>query len=274
MKWPCVVALVLVLAGVGCTSDGPAGLPGSAAPPPPPPPVQPPPQPAVGFGSVAGVYRGSGSWYPANGNGLPSEAASWWPILSIVAAAPGQASRFARRENGPGSFEFEGLTAGNWTLVFIGMHPWPGVFPAMRLYADTVISVTVLPNQTVFLPEMVLRPVEPFMVIATETCPWGFSGPPTFQDWGDCDSGYWGGIDVAVEVRGIAGTATAGASYSLSIPRDRWFVELHDIPVGEYQVDVVQGGSGWRLLPWQSSPVRLRVDRGLAYVEFDYWYQK
>jgi hypothetical protein len=229
---------------------------------------------AAGFGSVTGAYRGSGGWYPTNGNGLPSDSASWWPILSIVATAPGQPSRFARREKGPAPFEFDGLPAGTWTLIFSGMHPWPGVFPEMRLYADTMISVTVLANQTVVLPEMVLRPVAPFVVIATEICPSGFSGPPTFQDWGDCDSGYWGGVDVAVEVQGIAGTATAGIRYSLSIPSYRWFVELHDVPLGEYEVDVVPVRSGWRLLPWQSSPVRLRVDQGLSYAEFDFWFDR
>jgi len=231
--------------------------------------------PAVpGFGSVVGKYRGSGSWYPANGNGLPSEAESWWPIRALSASAPGQSTRFPRSENGPGSFEFDGLVAGQWTIAFGGMHPWGGVFPTLRLYADTVITVTVLPDRTITPPEMVLRPVEPFIVIATETCPWGFSGPPTFEDWGNCDSGYWGGIDVTVDVLGIAGTATAGFRYSLFIPKVRWYAELHDVPVGEYEVHAGPVGGGWQLLPWQSSLARIRVDRGLSYVEFDYWYQR
>jgi len=239
-------------------------------PPPPPPPLI---GGSPGLGSVMGTIRGSGTGYPVNGNGSPVEDIGQWPVLSIIATAPAQSPRFAARI-GQGTFEFTGLAAGEWRLAFNGMHPWTYVFPNMRLYADTVINVTVLPNQTVILPEMVLRPVAPFVVIATEVCPWGFSGPPTLQDWGNCDSGYWGGVDAAVEVRGIAGTPTAGARYSLSIPRDRWHVELHDVPAGEYDVDVVPVNSWWRLLPWQSSPVRLRVERGLAYAEFDYWYEK
>jgi hypothetical protein len=232
-----------------------------------------PPTGDPGFGSVTGVYRGSGSWYLANGNALPSESGGWWPILPpITASAPGQPTQFAQSENEAGHFTFDALPAGQWTLRFSGMHPWPGVFPTLRLYADTALTVTVLPNQTITLPELVLRPVDPFILIATETCPWGFNGPPTPQDWGNCDGGYWGGIDVSIEVLGIAGTATAGFHSSFTIPRDRWHVELRNVPLGEYEVHVSPVGAGWQLLPWQSSPSRIRVDRGLSFLEFDYWY--
>ncbi len=228
---------------------------------------------ALGYGSLTGVVRGSGSGYPADGNGSPPRAgAEAWPVY-IAAAGPGHSALFAWTQ-GAEPFEFKGLVAGTWTLVFSGMHPWSWPFPSMRLYADTMITVTVLPNQTVIVPEMVPRPVAPFIIIAIHSCPWGFSGPPTAQDWGDCDSGYWGGVDAAVEVQGIAGTATAGVRYSLFMPSDRWHVEVRGAPAGEYEVFLVPVNRMWRLLPWQSSPVRFRVDRGLAYVELNYWYQR
>jgi len=232
------------------------------------------PQPgSLGYGSLTGMVRGNGSGYPANGNGMPPrQGADQWPVF-IAISSPGQAARYAWTA-ATGTFEFTGLAAGEWTLLFTGGVPWSWVFPGLRLFADTLVKATVLPNQTTIIPEMVPNTVAPFIIIAVERCPWGFSAPPTYQDWGNCDSGYWGGVDAAVEVRGIAGTATAGLSYSRSIPSDRWHVELHEMPLGEYEVSVVPVSSIWRLLPWQSPTVRLRVDRGLAYAEFDYWYEK
>ncbi len=229
---------------------------------------------ALGFGSLTGVVRLNGSGYPADGNGMPPrQGADQWPVF-IAISGPGQTVRYAWTEE-TGTFEFEGLVAGTWTLVFSGMHPWSGVFP-MRLFADTLVKVTVLPNQTTIIPEMVPSTVAPFIIIAIEHCLWGFSSPPTLQDWGECDGEgpSWGGVDAAVEVRGIPGTATAGVRYSLFIPSNRWHVEVHGAPAGEYEVFLVPVNRMWRLLPWQSSPVRFRVDRGLAYLEFDYWYQR
>jgi hypothetical protein len=228
---------------------------------------------ALGYGSITGVVRGNGSGYPADGNGmLPRQGADQWPVF-IAISGPGQTVRYVWTE-ATGTFEFEGLPAGEWTLLFTGGVPWTAIFPGLRLFADTLVKVTVLPNQTTIIPEMVPNTVAPFIIIAVESCPWGFSAPPTYQDWWDCDSGYWGGVDAAVEVQGIAGTATAGVSYSRFIPKERWHVELHDIPLGEYEVSVVPVRREWRLLPWQSSAARLRVVRGLAYAEFDYWYGK
>lgn len=228
----------------------------------------------TGTGSVTGLVRGSGSGYPVNGNGIPGERALGWPLYGIAATSSGQPTQWTREDSETGSFRFERLATGQWTLSFLGFNPWTMIFPDMRLYADTALTVTVLKDQTVVLPELVLRPVAPFIVVATEVCPWGFASVPSYNDWGNCDSGYWGGIEVRVEVRGIAGTTTDGVLYSFSIPRDRWFTELHDVRIGEYDVSVVpvDSSTAWQLLPWQQSPMRLRVDQGLAYAEFDFWY--
>ncbi len=225
-----------------------------------------------GFGSIAITVRGIDTEESRHGNGMPFGGTGQWPVL-ITGSGPGQAT--LRGWTGKdGAIEFKGLAAGRWTLSLTAPHPFSNPFPDVRIYVDTVITATVLANQTVIVPDMVPRLIAPFIVIGIENCPWALSGPPTWEDWGNCDSGYWGGVDAAVDVRGIAGTATAGIHYSLFIPRDRWHVEVHGAPLGEYEVEVVPVEGKWLLLPWQSSRARLRLARGPAYVEFDYWYPR
>jgi hypothetical protein len=150
------------------------------------------------------------------------------------------------------------------------------MFPGMRLYADTAISVTVEPNRTTTTPDIVPRPVDPFILVAIDHCPWGFRSTPTLNDWGlDCDSGYGGApVDVRVEVEGIAGTPTEDQHHSFSMPAQRWFFELHDAVPGDYVVSVTPaaGPVVWQLVPWQSVNTRLRLDRGIAYALFSFWY--
>jgi hypothetical protein len=230
-----------------------------------------------GYGSLVGTVHPSHTQPEQEVGGL----------VSMRATSPGQTSRFAwamPSEEGDAtrSFAWDSLPAGEWAITLSEVHPYTGVFRGMRLGVDTTVVVTVVSNQTVVVPEVELRPVAPFVLIATEVCPWSVPGPFTMDDWGNCDSGYWGGIDVEVEVIGIAGTATAGERFVYSIPGSRWFLERHDVPSGEYDVTAVptpttgtQIGceSGWQLVPWRQSTVRIRVDEGLAYAEFEYWCQ-
>jgi hypothetical protein len=85
-------------------------------------------------GSVIGVVRGSGTGYPW-GNGNPGERLRGWPLSAIAAIpdAPGQRQRWTGEDNETGSFRFDNLPAGRWTLWFLGLNPLAGMFPGMRL---------------------------------------------------------------------------------------------------------------------------------------------
>lgn len=192
--------------------------------------------------------------------------------------------QFSGVDDETATFTFYRLAVGTWTLLVRERHPWTSVFGSVQFSFDTTLKITVRANETVVVPEVAMRPVAPFLIVATEMCPWSLAGPPTPEDWGNCDSGYWGGLDVKVEVNGVAGTATAAVHHTFTIAQDQWFVELHDIPRGEYDVSGVVTprasglwfpcSTGWRLVPWRASPVRRRLDGGLAYTEFEYWCQK
>lgn len=229
-------------------------------------------------GSIIGVVRGSGTGYPWGTwtNGYPG-GGSVWPLSAIIAypESPNQQHRFPRDGSRIGSFAFDGLPAGRWEIRFYGWHPFSMIFPGMRLYADSTIGVTVEPNRTVDLQDVVPRPVDPFIVVAIDYCPWGLRNPPTLIDWGNCDSGYWGApVNIQVDVRGVAGTPTSGRHYSFSIPRGQVFYELHDVAPGEYDVSVVPAAApvAWRLVPWQSSSTRLQLERGISYELFSFWH--
>jgi hypothetical protein len=200
----------------------------------------------------------------------------------VSAQAPGQTQRATWADHQTGAFSFDTLTAETWTLTLSWEHPFYGVFPAMRLFADTAIAVTVLPDQAIAVPEVAPRSIPPFVLVATEMCPFtSFSSPPTLSDWGDCDGGYWGGLDVAFELRGVAGTATAGVSRSFSILQDSWFTRIDGLPSGEYDVSAVStptstfscNGGTWRIVPWRSLTVQISAEAGVAYAEFEFWCQ-
>ena len=232
-------------------------------------------------GSISGSVRGTLS---------ATEDGGAQPVISISASRDGEVSRFiwASYPNVIGSdaatFTFDGLVAGTWKLSIHEQHPWTAIFPGMQLSFDSSFTVTVLANQSVAIPEVMLRPVAPFLVIATETCPWAVSGPMTLHAWGNCDSGYWGGLDVQVDVNGIAGSPTAGIHQSFLIKQETWFAELRSLPPGEYEVSGtakqrLTGAArtcqtGWQLVPWRAAVQRMRVDDGLAYTEFEFWCQK
>jgi hypothetical protein len=114
-------------------------------------------------------------------------------------------------------------------------------------------------------------------MIAIDHCPWGLSGPPTWDDWGQCDTGYWGApVNIQVDVNGVAGTPTSGRHYSFSIPAWQVSYELRDAVPGDYDVSVAPaaGPVVWRLVPWQSSSTRLRLDRGMGYTIFSFWFNR
>ena len=236
-----------------------------------------PTEPAtVTTGSVVGVVRGSGTGYPW-GNGNPGERSRGWPLSAIAAIpeAPGQRQRWTGEDYETGSFRFANLPSGRWTIRFLGMNPWIGVFPGLHLYADSAIAVTVEPNRTTTI-DIVPRPVAPFIMIAIDHCPWGFGSTPIWpDDWGSCDSGYWGApVDVQVDINGVAGTATSDTHYSFSIPKSLWYRELDNAVPGDYEVSVTPaaGPIAWRIVPWQSANTRVRLDRGIAYALFSFWY--
>ena len=237
-----------------------------------------PPTQAVGYGSVVGVVQGSGTGYPWGTWAIddpqwPPEWPTVWPVGISAEAAPGD-GRFTSPD-GTGSYRFDNLPAGWTTIRFNGMNPWPGVFPQMRLYADTAISVRVEPNRTVNVQDVVPRPVDPFIVVAVDHCPWGFLNPPTLNDWGACDSGYWGApVDVQVDLNGVVGTPTSGQHYSFSIRRNQWFYQINGAVPGDYDVSIAlaAGPVAWQLVPWQNSTSRLHLDRGLGYELFSFWY--
>jgi hypothetical protein len=200
----------------------------------------------------------------------------------VSAHAPGHTPRATWADHETGAFSFDMLTAETWTLTLSWQHPFSGVFPGMRLFADTAIAVTVLPNQEIAVSEVVPRSIPPFVLVATEMCPLlSFSSPPTPTDWGACDSGYWGGLDVDLELRGVAGTATAGVSRSFSILQDSWFTRIDGLPSGEYDVSAVStprasgacNSGTWRIVPWRSLTVQISAEAGVAYAEFEFWCQ-
>ena len=266
-EWHAVL-LIAALSVAGC--DGPMEPPDSAGPPNQSTPLP----PALQFGSVTGSGRPSP---------IPWDGAPLLPLLRVSAQAPGRAPRAIGADNQTGAFRFDLLTAETWTLNFRWEHPFGGVFPGMRLFADTAIAVTVLPNQAIAVSEVVPRSIPPFVLVATEICPFSFSSPPTLTDWGACDSGYWGGLDVAFELHGVAGTATAGVSRSFSIPQDSWFTRIDGLPPGEYDVSAVPSpraigasfcnGGTWRIVPWRSLTVHIGAETGVAYAEFEFWCQ-
>ena len=189
---------------------------------------------------------------------------------------------FASDSSNVATFTIGSLQNGNWTLRFIERHSWTSVFPAMQLSHDSTIVVKVRDGRSLVLPELVLRPVAPFLVVATEICPWTMSGPPTTEDWGNCDSGYWGGLDVEVLVRGVPGTSTEGISRAVLIKQNEHYTELRTLPVGEYDVTGTAKprvganfpcATGWRLVPWRAATQRMRLNGGLAYTEFEFWCQ-
>ena len=229
-------------------------------------------EPSVQFGSVTGSGRPLA--FPWDGGTLLS-------VSRVSARAPGHAPRATWADRHTGAFRFSRLTAETWALTFSWEHPFFAVFPGVRLFADTTIAVTVLPNQAVAVPEVVPRSLPPFVLVATEMCPFSSTSPPTPADWGECDSGWWGGLDVAFELRGVAGTATAGVSRSFSIVQDSWFARIDGLPSGEYDVSAVStattvfacNGGTWRIVPWRSLTVRISVEAGVTYAEFEFWCQ-
>jgi hypothetical protein len=79
-----------------------------------------------------------------------------------------------------------------------------------------------------------------------------------------------------LELRGVAGTATAGVSRSFSILQDSWFARIDGLPSGEYDVSAVStgttcNGGTWRTVPWRSLTVRINAEAGVAYAEFEFW---
>jgi hypothetical protein len=248
---------------VGCTDVEPSSSTD--------PPIAEPPITTVG--SVTGTVRGSGTGYP-NGNGNPGERALGWPLSGIAAIpdVPGQPERFAHEDYRTGSFMFDTLRSGRWTIRFLGLHPIAAL--GGHLYADTAITVTVEPNRTIDLGVVVPRPVDPFIVVAMNHCRWVFSSEPTLEDWVDCDGGLWGApVDVLVEVNGVVGTPTSGRYYSFFIKAGQLSYELRDALPGDYIATVAPtvDSPAWRLAPWQNYATRLRVDHGIAYALFSFW---
>ena len=208
--------------------------------------------------------------------------------LGVIAQRDGDSAQFTWGTFLPDSsstatFSFPRLSAGTWQLTFTERHTWSVVFPAMRLSRDSTVRVKVGDKSSVVLPQVVLQPVAPFIVVATSICPWPFPGPFTPDDWGQCDSGYWGGLDVEVVVSGVAGTATAGVQRTFLIKHNEWFAEVRELPAGEYDVTgtakqrsvgpSLPCNTGWKLVPWHTATKRLRIDSGMWYTGFEFWCQ-
>ncbi len=182
------------------------------------------------------------------------------------------------------------LPAGTWTIAVSVMHGWSLIFPGLHLYSDTTLTVEVVEGEITVLPDLLLRPRAPLLLVGVNRCPWALPDPPTPDDWGNCDSGYWGGVDVRIEVNGVAGTSTDGVHFEATIgpaQYTEWATSWDDTPwsahfdvtvPGEYDVRLVDvapsiSGATWELVPWQSATTRVRVGQGLSYVGFDFWYK-
>jgi hypothetical protein len=128
------------------------------------------------------------------------------------------------------------------------------------------------------------------LLVGVNTCPWPLRDPPTLDDWGDCDSGYWGGAQVEIDVAGVEGTATAAEHFHGTIgsgsyvwpppswDNTAWSLYFNVTVPGDYDVRVVRvraaggGTAALRLVPWESSTTRVNVSNVLGYVALDFWY--
>jgi hypothetical protein len=221
-----------------------------------------------------------------------TQAPVQYPALPQMLAAPMSEPTHQRRV--PAWSDSSGtvglLQAGTWTIAVSVVHGVTGAYPGLLLYSDTTLTVEVIDGETTVLPDLLLRPRAPLLLVGVNSCPWALPDPPTQTDWGDCDSGYWGGVDVQVEVNGVTGTSTEGVRFEATIGPAQ-YTELvsswddtpwsahFDVPLpGEYDVSVVSvapssTGAIWKLVPWQSATQRVRIESGLGYVGFDFWHE-
>src|SRR5687767_9294545 len=245
------------------------------------------PKPIVPADPPAGSVRGT--VLDATTNAGPSDTTSV-KIEAYPTSNRGQARPADRYERNTGSFSFALLPAGSWTIRVSGMHHWGSIFPGLSLYADTTVIVNVAARDTTVVPEVRLRRRAPLLLIGVNSCPFPLPDPPTLDDWGNCDSGYWGGVAVRISVKGVAGSSTeafqrevvTGPAYAPWQQPASWddtpWSKHFDIAVpGDYDVTVVSvapGHSGpWYLVPWQPSTKRVTVRHGLTYVGLDFWYK-
>lgn len=191
------------------------------------------------------------------------------------------------------SFALAPLTVGRWDLSISVVHGWLWIFPGMPLYRDTTITVDVAAGETTVIPPVVLRPRPLILLVGVNTCPWPLRDPPTLDDWGDCDSGYWGGAQVEIDVAGVEGTATAAEHFHGTIgsgsyvwpppswDNTAWSLYFNITVPGDYDVKLVDVRSpspdrpvAWHLVPWESSTTRVTVTNVLGYVGLDFfWHQ-
>lgn len=230
-------------------------------------------------GSISGMILNE------NGEVLSGPVLLW---VVAVATAPYQRLSFTQADRTK-EFNLRSLRPGQWTLTFTGIHGWTFVFPELQLYPDTSVVVQVVAGEETVIPAVKLRPRAPLLLVALETCPWALPDPPSVDDWGQCDGGYWGGAAALITVTGVAGTSTAefrstGAigPASYTAPPTRWdttpWSTHFDIKIaGDYDVTIALTPDPlrptWRLVPWQTMTTRVTVGRGLSYVEFDFWYK-
>jgi hypothetical protein len=237
--------------------------------------------PAAGVGSVTGVVLDAQTHVPLA-----------FPTWLRIQASPNfnkwslESPAYGRYDEANGSFAFE-LPAGKRTIYFFGVHGNISELRGLRTHADTTLTVDIVAGKTTVIPDLLLRPRDPLLLIAINPCPWALPDPPTQFEFSVCDeSGDYGYPDVQIEVNGVAGTGTAGVHYETAIrpslgsgywetwEDNNFTAHFHVIVAGDYDVSVVHvGPDPWQLVPWQTASRRVTVEQGLSYVEFDFWHR-
>lgn len=238
--------------------------------------------PAAGVGSVTGVVLDALTQLPLAPTDFLRIQAS--PNFILQVGAPSIGGLY-NRSNGFFSIE---LPAGQRTIHFSAVFAGTVDYPGLRTYADTSLTVDVVAGMTTVVPDLLLRPRDPLLLIAINPCSWALPDPPTQYEFHVCDAtgDYRGFPDVQIEVNGVAGTGTAGVHYEAAIRpsvgnpyweawEDNIFTAHFDtVAPGDYDVSVVRvGPDPWQLVPWQAATTRVTVAQGLSYVRLDFWHK-
>jgi hypothetical protein len=199
--------------------------------------------------------------------------------------ATGPAASLASYDKLTGAFKSPTLQPGIHRVQVSVVHPYTGVFSGLNLYSDTTLFIRVEEGATTVVSPLRLRPRTPILLVGINSCPWVMSEPPTDEEWNNCDSGWWGGVDLRVSVTGVNGTPTEGLHHELVIGYNRYtsffpypwdrnnFSAYVPVQPGDYDVTLTRvepavSGAPWKIAFGASPTRRVRVAGGIGYTEW------